>query len=549
MSHRICATHHTLLDDSSEQRMRLTQFSVNVAAEAMFTVAPNGRILSVNQTACERLEYSQQELLEMSIADIDPHYPAELWPEHFADLQRNRKMSFETQHRAKSGRIFDVDVSVSYFEFGGVEYCCSSVRDITQRKQAEHILWLQHEVLAKVASTAGVLGETLTEMCRLVEALVPGAMATVMLVDQADGCLRFEAGPGLTNSIRHALEPLSPSLEGGSCGAAAFQKRPVIVEDTRTSPHWKNLQHIVQEFNLRACWSLPILDERNQALGTFAISHLHVAAPTTFHRQILETATNMASIAIGRERYEQQLQLAHEELAHVSRLSTIGEMASSIAHELNQPLAAMVNHTFVLEKKSNDDQPDLASLREHATNIREQAMRAGDIVSSMRNLVKKTTPSRTSVSPNEIVQKVFVLLEPELRNNGILLRTRLKNPAPMLRVDGVQIQQVIVNLVRNAIDAMKDVKREERILTVTTDVDDSNEVEICVADTGQGLKSDQIESVFDAFHTTKQEGMGMGLAISRSIAEAHSGRLIVRHAADRGAEFSMFLPLESKGHR
>jgi two-component system sensor kinase FixL len=109
-------------------------------------------------------------------------------------------------------------------------------------------------------------------------------------------------------------------------------------------------------------------------------------------------------------------------------------------------------------------------------------------------------------------------------------------------VDSVQIQQVLVNLVRNAIDAMQEASREERVLTVMTDINDANEVEICVSDTGNGLRDDELELVFDAFHTTKQKGMGMGLAISRSIAEAHSGRLTAGHADDRGAVFRMTLP-------
>jgi PAS domain S-box-containing protein len=526
----------------SAQTQRLTEFAVNVAAEAMFTVDPTGRILSVNETACDRLEYTRDELLGMSVADIDPDYPAELWPVHFDELRCNGKMTFETRHRAKSGRIIDVEVSVAYFQFDGLEYCCSSIRDITERKQAEHILRLQHEVLAKVASTSGALSETLDALCRFVEELVPDALATVMLVDPSDGNLRFEAGPGLTETIRQAFEPLKPGFEAGSCGAAAFLKRPVFVEDTRTSPHWERLQHIVEQLNLLACWSLPILDERNQTLGTFAITHQQATSPSDFHRQILETSSHMASIAIRRTRFEQQLQIAHEELAHVSRMSTIGELASSIAHELNQPLAAMANHTFVLEQQSQVESPDLASLRQHAANIREQTMRAGDIVSSMRSLIKKTAPTRVRVHPSEIVQRSLVLLEPELRLSGILLQKNLKESVPTLHVDSVQIQQVLVNLVRNAIDAMQEASREERVLTVMTDINDANEVEICVSDTGNGLRDDELELVFDAFHTTKQKGMGMGLAISRSIAEAHSGRLTAGHADDRGAVFRMTLP-------
>ena len=127
-------------------------------------------------------------------------------------------------------------MSVAYFKFNGEEYCCSSVRDITERKQAERILQLQHDVLKKVASTNGALTETLESLCQLVEQLVPGCLATVMLVDASDGHLRFGAGPCLTAEIRELFEPLEPGFQGGSCGAAAHLRRPVIVGDTRHQP-------------------------------------------------------------------------------------------------------------------------------------------------------------------------------------------------------------------------------------------------------------------------------------------------------------------------
>ena len=541
MSKSVCSEDLKL----AKQTPQLTEFSVEVAAEAMFTVAPSGCILSANQTACERLEYSRDELVGMRISDIDPHYTPELWPEHFEELRREGKMSFETQHCAKSGRILDVEVSVAYFEFDGVEYCCSSVRDITQRKQAENMLRLQHDVLAMVASTSDGLSETLDKLCELVEKLVPESMATIMLLDESDGCLRFEAGPHLTDEIRAAFEPLVPGTEAGSCGAAAFLKKPVIVPDTRTSPHWAQLQHIVQRFHLFACWSLPILDERNQSLGTFAISHQQVISPSPFHRQILETASHMASIAIGRKRFEQQLQVAHEELSHVSRLSTIGEMASNIAHELNQPLAAMANNAFVLEKGADAKQPEMSAIRKQAADIRGQALRAGDIISSLRNLAKKSTPSRASADLNQIIRKSLVLLDPELRQFGVQVEMHLEDTLPMLLVDAIQIQQVIVNLVRNAIEAMKGVRREDRILALSTSLRNSDEVELRVLDTGTGLQD--ADCIFDAFHTTKREGMGMGLTISRSIVEAHSGRLFVDEAIQRGAAFCVVFPRHSEG--
>ena len=527
----------------ADHLLQLTRFAVSVAGEAMFTVAPSGQILDANGTACERLEYSREELLEMTVADVDPQYPAELWPQHFEELRREGKMTFETQHRSKSGRIFDVEVSVVYFEFEGREYCCSSVRDITQRKQAEQIVRLQHDVLANVASTTGLLTETLNELCRLVEEMVPGALATIMRLDPDDGCLRFEAGPSLTAEIRKAFEPLMPGEAAGSCGSAAYHKKPVIVEDTRCSEYWKPLKHIVEQFNLLACWSLPILDERDRLLGTFAISHQCTTRPSSYHLQILETATHLASIAMRRQRFEEQLRLAHEELAHISRLSTMGEMASSLAHELNQPLAAIVNRAFVLERTAGEGE-NMEAIREHVEIIRQQSLRAGEIVTGVRNMAKRSSQTRRPVSLNALVHKSLVMIEPELRQLSVSLYRELDSEIPDVQVDEIQIQQVLINLVRNAIEALREVGRRDRSLTIATECDDSDRaVVLRVADSGPGLAEDRAASIFEPFYTTKPDGMGMGLAICRSIAESHSGQLIAESVEGQGAVFRLTLPV------
>lgn len=524
---------------------QLTQFSVEAAAEAMFTVSPQGVILNVNRTACQRLEYSREELIGMTVGDVDPHYPDEMWPQHFNEMRQVGQMRFQTQHRSKSGKLFDVEVSVAYFEFEGAEYCCSFVRDVTKQNETEHLLRLQREILSRIASTASDLSKTLSELCRLVEELVPGAMVTVMLSDKTDGNLRFAAGPALTPRMCNAFEPMIPTEHSGSCGSAAFLRRPVIVEDTRVSPHWQYLQGIVNQFNLLACWSYPILDEQEQVLGTFAISHNQVRKPGKFHADLLETATNLATIAIRRAQAEEQVQVAHNELAHVGRLIVMGTMASSISHELNQPLAALVNEAFVLKMLSQRDPTRRDTICEHAESIHEQAMRAAEIVNSMRSLARKTAPSRKRICVGEIISKSLVLMEPEIRRSGTLLKEDYAASTPAVDVDEVQIQQVLVNLVRNAIESMREVPRSERILSITALVNDLREVELRVADTGPGIATQTPESVFDAFHTTKPEGMGMGLAISRSIAIAHGGRLTVTEVQPRGAQFSLFIPLSN----
>ncbi len=524
----------------------LTQFAVETAAESMFTISSTGVILDVNQIACERLEYSKDELVGLHVADVDPHYPRERWPVHFDEMRHLGRMTFETQHRSKSGRVLDVEVSVASFKFDGVEYACSWVRDISRRMEAEKLLRLQREVLARIATTSGDQTETLNLLCRLVEGLVPDSMVTVMVLNRQDHVLRFAAGPGLTPAVCEAFEPLKPSENAGSCGAAAYFKRAVIVADTRTSPHWRELQGIVDRFNLQACWSIPIFDDQDEVLGTFAISHGRQASPTEFQQQLLEMASNLASIAIGRQRSEQQLQMAHNELAHFNRQSTMGEMASGLAHELNQPLTVMVNEAYILEMLCCQTPPQPDAMRERAGTIRAQAMRAGEIVRSMRTLAKKQVPSRVWVDVEKIIGRALKITEPELRAHGIQLKRIHLRECAHVNADPVQIQQVLINLIRNAIDAMREVDPALRELVVSTCCHGANELEIRITDSGPGIPFDDPRVVFDAFHTTKADGMGLGLTICQSIAEAHRGRLEVQQVQPQGAAFSLFLPVERR---
>jgi len=222
----------------------------------------------------------------------------------------------------------------------------------------------------------------------------------------------------------------------------------------------------------------------------------------------------------------------------------MGEMASSLAHELNQPLAAIANHAFVLEHLSSGAL-DTTAMHEHAVAIRKQALRAGAIITSVRSMARKIAPSRKSVCLNSLVRKSLVMLEPELRQTGVSLHKNLSSEIPSIKADGIQIQQVLINLVRNAIDAMKDLQREDRSLTITTELSQSGEVTLRVTDSGPGLTGDQLNSVFEPFQTTKPGGMGMGLTICRSIADAHSGRLVAEERCGEGASFCLSLPISS----
>lgn len=531
----------------SDHSLRLTKFAVRVAAEAMFTVAPSGQILDANLAACRLLETSEEDLKTLSLSDIDVNLPSDLWGLHFETLRHNGRLTYETQFRSKTNRVAEVDVSITHFEFDAVEYCCVSVRDVTKRKQAEHLLNLQHRVLAMVASTSGDLKETLETLCRHVQEILPDAIASIMLLDPDDNRLRFAAAPALTPEMLDVFGPLQPGECAGSCGAAAAKKEPVIVEDTRCSSFWRSLTDVIDNFGLLACWSIPILDEHHQALGTFAISHQRVAKPGEFEHQILATASHLASIAIRRKRFEEQLRLAHEELAHINRLSTMGEMASCLAHELNQPLAAITNFAYLLEHNASASQ-DSGVIAEHAASIREQALRAGSIISSVQAMTRKTPPTRQRLSLKTLVRKSLVMLEPELHHAGVKLREHYDDNLPEIMADAIQVQQIVVNLVRNAIEAMSDTPRSNRQLLIETRTLAHDMVVLRVSDTGPGLAADQRQAVFEPFTTTKSSGMGMGLTICRSIAELHSGRLISEAGDLGGATFALSLPVLADTH-
>jgi len=267
-----------------------------------------------------------------------------------------------------------------------------------------------------------------------------------------------------------------------------------------------------------------------------------------FARQPLSTATldTLGSVAdaiaqgIERKRTEEALNKAQVELAHVTRVTTLGEMTASIAHELNQPLAAIVNNASACLRW-------LAALnheeaRQSAALIISDGHRAGEIISGIRALAKKTPPQKDWLDINETINEVIALARSEVQKNRVSLETRLSSDVPLILGDRIQLQQVILNLINNAIEAMSGADDGPRELQVRSAKDEPQGVVIAVRDTGPGLDSESLNQIFTAFYTTKSQGMGMGLAISRSIIQGHGGRLWATANESRGAVFQFTLP-------
>jgi PAS domain S-box-containing protein len=238
-----------------------------------------------------------------------------------------------------------------------------------------------------------------------------------------------------------------------------------------------------------------------------------------------------------RKRAEEKLRKAQTELAHVSRLTTMGELAASIVHEVNQPLTGMITNADASLRWLAAAAPDLAEARETISRIIRDGKRATDVISRLRSLFKKASSAKERLDINETIQEVVILTQSEVRRHRVALRTELAADLPSVTGDRVQLQQVLMNLILNGTEAMSTVKDRERVLLIRTERGEGSQVCVTVRDSGMGFDPQSAERIFDAFHTTKAGGLGMGLSISRSIIESHGGRLRARLNDGPGATF------------
>jgi PAS domain S-box-containing protein len=242
-----------------------------------------------------------------------------------------------------------------------------------------------------------------------------------------------------------------------------------------------------------------------------------------------------------RKRAEEALRKSQAELAHVTRVMTMGEMAASIAHEVNQPLAAIVTNGSACLRWLSGASPNLDEAREAARRVIRDGNRAGEVIVRIRTLLRKTDAEKARMDINQTIQEVVTLTRNEATEKAVAIHMELAADLPPILGDRVQLQQVILNLVMNGIEAMAEAQERPRELIVSSRQYESDKALVAVRDSGVGLEGQDVEKIFDAFHTTKPQGLGMGLAISRSIVEDHGGRLWATPNKGPGATFQFTL--------
>jgi C4-dicarboxylate-specific signal transduction histidine kinase len=270
--------------------------------------------------------------------------------------------------------------------------------------------------------------------------------------------------------------------------------------------------------------------------AVFVIATLLITALMEVKRRVEESRT----------RAQEALRVAQSDLAHVNRVTTMGELTASLAHEVNQPIAAAVTDANTCLRWLTRDQPDVEEAREAASRVVKDATRAAEIISRVRLAFTKNSPQRELVDVNEVIKEMIVLLRNEASRYSISVRTELSD-IPQVMGDRVQLQQVLMNLMINAIDAMKSVEGTRELVIESQRTEDA-QLMLAVSDTGVGLPPQQADQIFNAFFTTKSHGTGMGLRISRSIVESHGGQLWAADNSPRGASFYLTLPTKLEAH-
>jgi two-component system, LuxR family, sensor kinase FixL len=482
---------------------------MDAAVDAVILIDHAGRIGAFNRSAERLFGYTAAELQGKNVSVLmpEPHRGS-----HDAYLARYAATGVphiigvgrDVEARRKDGTIFPAHLSVGRVAGAEPAQFVGFVRDTTAERQSMATIQAERDL----ARAYLALGHSVL--------LTLDAKGRIQLVNPA-GCEEL----GLTES-ELVDRPWTEALFAPSERAKASAELAKVAE---LSP--------------RTLHSCELLVETPQGrVRHFAWRFLALRDEAGIVTAILCSGEDITE----RRRRDEEARRSTERLVHVSRLATMGEMAAGIAHELNQPLTAIANYARACERFIDLPEPDLAEIRDASREISSEALRAGEIIRRLRQLVRKEDGERVPSDLNAIVEELRVLTQADARAHDTRLSFELEPDLPMIVVDRVQITQVLLNLVRNALEALSGEPAGKRQITLSTGRAEHGDVEVRVCDNGPGVDTRILDRLFDPFSTTKASGTGLGLPMSRTIIQSHQGTVTYVPAHPRGACFRITLP-------
>jgi len=484
---------------------------LDAAVDAIIVIDDSGVIEEFSLAAQRVFGYSADEVIGRNVRELmpDPYQS-----EHDAYLERyagTRKphiigIGREVVARRKDGGLFPAEIAVGQVADEEPMRFVGFIRDITKRKEAEEQL-KRSEAELRLAQELANLGNYVVH--------VHG--------DEPD---YFSA---------QLYQILGVPVDGERVGREDFFERWV---------HAADRDRVVEAFSRMDASGVPLDIEYQVSLRDGRTRHIHhiAQAVTDANGRVTKHVGTMHDVTDRRHAQDEARQL-QDRLTHFSRLSTMGEMAAGLAHEINQPLSAIATYAQASQRFLKQPEPDIAEVLAALEQINTQALRAGEVIRRLRNFVKNREVKREAVDCGRLLDDLRTLADTDARLHNIRLRIDVDDALPTVYADPIQLQQVVLNLVRNAIDAMADAPEDRREVVLMTRLSGEGEIEITVADHGSGLAPEATEHLFNPFFTTKSGGTGLGLAISKSIVRAHGGRLWHTPNEGSGARFHFTLPV------
>ncbi len=514
----------------------------------VWRTTPDGTVDFLNQGWCDYTGISMAEALKSGWQrTVHPDDYAGVMAYWRTPLETGTPGEFECRHRRHDGtyRWFVGRAIPLRDQDGNIVKWFGLNTDIEDRKRAELLLEGKNRLFEMLAGHLP-LDRILLELCRLVESTMPGAFCTTMLVEPGRTSFQGAVAASLSEQFIASVESMPLTPESGPCAIAACLKQQVVIPDLPSESRWKNdlWYQLALRDGLKACWSTPVTSTSGQVLAVFAVYYQDPKAPNLLEQDFIKQFAYVASIAIERIQSDAALGKVRSELARVARVTSLGALTASIAHEVNQPLFSLTTNASTCLRMLGGERPNLEGACEMARRIIRDGNRASDVITRLRAMFVKREPAAEPVDLNEATKEVVALSIGELQRAQVTLHTDLAEDLPQVTGDRVQLQQVILNLFLNAADAMSRVLDRPRLLVIKTEREGGDHVRLSVEDSGVGFEPERAESLFDAFYTTKQGGMGIGLSVSRTIIEGHHGRLWATPKNGPGATFAFSIPLD-----
>lgn len=522
-----------------EVRDRQYRALFECAPDAIYVEDTIGTVIDVNPAACALHEMSREELIGKNVRDLVPPELHEQLERRYPQVVAGELKRIETMSLSKSGKRIPVEVRATTTLHEGKPAVLLYVRDMTVRAEADRqVRRARASLEERVAERTATLEALRVQLLAVVDA-IPGGVCWI------DSDLHYLG----VNQRFASFFGLNPNdVVGKPVGFSGNNPRyRALIEQFAASEKQEIEAQIPIILRGREHIFLLMGNKYNDGQSIVLVG-VDITERERAREQLALINHELSREVAERQRAESLAAERQNALAHITRLSSMGEMASALAHELNQPLASISNYVSGLLRRLNADVLDAEAIETVSRALDTEAHRASEIIRRLRNFVRKeTSPHTHDCDVNQLIREVVSLVGFYAREHDVHLELNLATELPLIHVDAIQIQQVLVNLVNNSIDAFAGITDRRRFVELVSHQLDEGWIEIAVRDNACGIAAEDLSRLFDHYFTTKPEGMGMGLIIARSIVEAHGGRLQPSLNIQHGVTFSIQLPISEGG--